>query len=77
MRETPGVVIKSKFKVPSKKKKSRRYTTYLDYINRPDAKDSPDQFETYHDYMEDETKSSGLFTREDDRLDQEKRRTVR
>lgn len=77
MRETPGVVIKSKFKVPSTKKKSRRYTTYLDYINRPDAKDSREQFETYHDYMEDETKSSGLFTREEDRLDDEKRRAVR
>ncbi|QUE87953.1 MobP2 family relaxase [Exiguobacterium alkaliphilum] len=59
------------------KKKSRRYTTYLDYINRPDAKDSREQFETYHDYMEDETKSSGLFTREEDRLDDEKRRAVR
>ncbi|TCI50339.1 hypothetical protein EVJ30_12880 [Exiguobacterium sp. SH5S13] len=77
MRETPGVVIKSKFKVPGTKKKSRRYTTYLDYINRPDAKDSREQFETYHDYMEDETKSSGLFTRENDRLNDEKRRTVR
>ncbi|WP_074037999.1 MobP2 family relaxase [Exiguobacterium profundum] len=77
MRETPGVVIKSKFKVPDTKKKSRRYTTYLDYINRPDAKDSREQFETYHDYMEDETKSSGLFTREDDRLSDKKRRAVR
>ncbi|WP_214701397.1 MobP2 family relaxase [Exiguobacterium sp. s57] len=77
MRETPGVVIKSKFKVPGTKKKSRRYTTYLDYINRPDAKDSREQFETYHDYMDDETKSSGLFTREDDRLDDDKRRVVR
>ena len=75
MRETPGV--ESKFKVPDTKKKSRRYTTYLDYINRPDAKDSREQFETYHDYMEDETKSSGLFTREDDRLNDEKRRAVR
>lgn len=77
MRETPGVVIKSKFKVPGTKKTSRRYTTYLDYINRPDAKDSREQFETYHDYMEDEMKSSGLFTREDDRLDDQKRRAVR
>ncbi|TCI75679.1 hypothetical protein EVJ20_13400 [Exiguobacterium sp. SH0S1] len=77
MHETPGVIIKSKFKVPGLIKKSRRYTTYLDYINRPDAKDSREQFETYHDYMEDETKSSGLFTREDDRLDDEKRRVVR
>lgn len=77
MRETPGVVIKSKFKVPGTKKKSRRYTTYLDYINRPDAKDSREQFETYHDYMGDEMKSSGLFTREDDLLDDEKRRAVR
>ncbi len=77
MRETPGVVIKSKFKVPGTKKKSRRYTTYLDYINRPDAKDSREQFETYHDYMEDETKSSGLFTREDDRLNDQKRCAVR
>lgn len=77
MRETPGVVIKSKFKVPGTKKKSRRYTTYLDYINRPDAKDSREQFETYHDYMEDEMKSSGLFTREDDRLNDDKRRDVR
>lgn len=77
MRETPGVVIKSKFKVPGLIKKSRRYTTYLDYINRPDAKDSREQFETYHDYMEDGMKSSGLFTREDDRLNDEKRRAVR
>ncbi|MCT4783119.1 MULTISPECIES: MobP2 family relaxase [Exiguobacterium] len=77
MRETPGVVIKSKFKVPGTKKKSRRYTTYLDYINRPDTKDSREQFESYHDYMGDEMKSSGLFTREDDRLDDEKRRAVR
>ncbi|TCI59090.1 MobP2 family relaxase [Exiguobacterium sp. SH0S2] len=77
MRETPSVVIKSKFKIPGTKKKSRRYTTYLDYINRPDAKDSREQFESYHDYMEDKMKSSGLFTREDDRLNDEKRRAVR
>lgn len=77
MRNTPGVVIKLKFKIPSTKKKSRRYTTYLDYINRLDAKNSREQFETYHDYMENEMKSSGLFTREDDRLNDDKRRTVR
>lgn len=76
MRETPGVVIKSRFKVPGTNKKSRRYTTYLDYINRPDAKDSREQFEKYHDYMEDETKSSGLFIREEDHLDEKKRRAV-
>ena len=77
MRETPSVIIKSKFKMPGLIKKSRRYTTYLDYINRPDAKDSREQFETYHDYMEDGMKSSGLFTRENDRLNDEKRRAVR
>ncbi|WP_312452191.1 relaxase MobL [Exiguobacterium sp.] len=68
MSNIPGVIIKSKFKLPQATRRARRYTTYLSYIDRPETKARSHQFENYHDYMEDELKSSGLFTATQDRL---------
>ncbi|WP_214803038.1 MobP2 family relaxase [Exiguobacterium sp. ERU656] len=77
MTKVPGVIIKSKFKLPQATRRARRYTTYLSYIDRPETKARPQQFENYHDYMEDELKSSGLFTATQNRLSAIEREQLR
>ncbi len=77
MTKVPGVIIKSKFKLPQSTRRARRYTTYLSYIDRPETKARSQQFENYHDYMEDELKSSGLFTATQDRLSATEREQLR
>ncbi|MDW2886726.1 MobP2 family relaxase [Exiguobacterium artemiae] len=77
MSNIPGVIIKSKFKLPQATRRARRYTTYLSYIDRPETKARSQQFENYHDYMEDELKSSGLFTATQDRLSATEREQLR
>ena len=77
MTNVPGVIIKSKFKLPQATRRARRYTTYLSYIDRPDTKARAQQFENYNDYMEDELKSSGLFTTTQDRLSATEREQLR
>ncbi|WP_214725522.1 MULTISPECIES: MobP2 family relaxase [unclassified Exiguobacterium] len=77
MSNIPGVIIKSKFKLPQATRRARRYTTYLSYIDRPETKARSHQFENYHDYMEDELKSSGLFTATQDRLSAREREHLR
>ncbi|HAE0520944.1 TPA_asm: hypothetical protein G2720_24415 [Salmonella enterica subsp. enterica serovar Enteritidis str. P125109] len=77
MSNIPGVIIKSKFKLPQANRRSHRYTTYLSYIDRPETKARSYQFENYHDYMEDELKSSGLFTATQDRLNANEREQLR
>ncbi|EZP58335.1 MobP2 family relaxase [Exiguobacterium sp. RIT341] len=77
MSNIPGVIIKSKFKLPQATRRSHRYTTYLSYIDRPETKARSFQFENYHDYMEDELKSSGLFTATQDRLNANEREQLR
>lgn len=77
MTKVPGVIIKSKFKLPQATRRARRYTTYLSYIDRPETKARSQQFENYHDYMEDELKSSGLFTATQDRLSATEREQLR
>lgn len=77
MSNIPGVIIKSKFKLPQATRRVRRYTTYLSYIDRPETKARSHQFENYHDYMEDELKSSGLFTATQDRLNANEREQLR
>lgn len=77
MSNIPGVIIKSKFKLPQANRRARRYTTYLSYIDRPETKAQSHQFENYHDYMEDELKSSGLFTATQDRLNAREREQLR
>lgn len=77
MSNIPGVIIKSKFKLPQTTRRARLYTTYLSYIDRPETKARSHQFENYHDYMEDELKSSGLFTATQDRLNATEREQLR
>ncbi|WP_047392448.1 MobP2 family relaxase [Exiguobacterium sp. s168] len=77
MSNIPGVIIKSKFKLPQATRRARLYTTYLSYIDRPETKARSHQFENYHDYMEDELKSSGLFTETQDRLNATEREQLR
>ncbi|KNH32471.1 MobP2 family relaxase [Exiguobacterium acetylicum] len=77
MSNIPGVIIKSKFKLPQATQRARRYTTYLSYIDRPETKARSHQFENYHDYMEDELKSSGLFTATQNRLNAKEREQLR
>ncbi|MDM5256793.1 relaxase MobL, partial [Bacillus toyonensis] len=49
---TPGVVLKTKFVLPS----SDAFQNYIEYVDREEAKSevklNPKMFETYQDYME-------------------------
>ncbi|PGW27176.1 hypothetical protein COD95_02615 [Bacillus thuringiensis] len=59
---TPGVVLKTKFVLPS----SDAFQNYIDYVDREEAKSevklNPKMFETYQDYMGNSEKTSALFT---------------
>lgn len=75
MKDTPGVILKSKFVMPN----NEGYSNYISYINRNEAtvkatvvvnesnpKDPFDVYYKYMDYMGDEKKEGHLFT---DKLD--------
>ncbi|PFS39557.1 hypothetical protein COK65_21115, partial [Bacillus thuringiensis] len=55
---TPGVVLKTKFVLPS----SDAFQNYIDYVDREEAKSevklNPKMFETYQDYMGNSEKTS-------------------
>lgn len=71
MKNSPGVIIKTKFKESGKTKTS--FNKYLNYLDRAETKDSVNDFEKYQDYMSNETKSTGLFTKHKDGLDEKEK----
>ena len=72
----PGLIFRTRFIDPAQKK-SKPFSKYIDYIDRPDAirhsqeEKQYDLFGVYHDYMADGMKTTGLFTEGCDRLSAE------
>lgn len=67
---TPAIVLKSEFVYGTK---SRKFTGYLRYINRDNAKESPDhkelEFKEYLHYMGDYNKEGSLFNGQHDLIE--------
>ncbi|EJQ98969.1 TPA: MobP2 family relaxase [Bacillus cereus] len=74
---TPGVVLKTKFVLPS----SDAFQNYIDYVDREEAKSevklNPKMFETYQDYMGDSEKTSSLFTEHANRLTESEKKSLK
>jgi len=81
---TPAVVLRSKFILPE----SAEYKSYIDYIDREDAKVKVDYshdhdevefklFHRYMDYMGDDEKDGELFTSNDDNLSEEELKNLK
>ncbi|MEJ9129968.1 MobP2 family relaxase [Bacillus thuringiensis] len=74
---TPGVVLKTKFVLPS----SDAFQNYIDYVNREEAKSevklNPKMFETYQDYMGNSEKKSALFTEHANRLTESEKKSLK
>lgn len=66
MTNRPAVVIKSKFIAGSDGGTS--FNEYLNYMDRAETHDNVNEFEKYQDYMNNEKKSTGLFTFSKDSL---------
>lgn len=63
-----SVIVKSKFVLSDKK----NFKNYINYIDRDEAKTKTD-FSLYNNYMDDNLKTTSLFTNEDDYVSQEKK----
>ncbi len=74
---TPGVVLKTKFVLPS----SDAFQNYIDYVDREEAKSevklNPKMFETYQDYMGNSEKTSALFTEHANRLTESEKKSLK
>ncbi|MCU4716385.1 hypothetical protein COJ09_28450 [Bacillus thuringiensis] len=74
---TPGVVLKTKFVLPS----SDAFQNYIDYVDREEAKGevklNPKMFETYQDYMGDSEKTSALFMEHANRLTEREKKSLK
>ncbi|MGB6405904.1 MAG: relaxase MobL, partial [Planococcus donghaensis] len=70
---TPAIIIKSKFVTPSQREKSGNYQEFLNYMDRKDTHAHENEFleyETYQDYMANDEKSTGLFSENNDSLNE-------
>ena len=70
---TPGVVVVTKFC----RSGSEAYKTYIEYIDRENAKKDNKQWNLYQDYMENPEKSTGLFTRNSDSLTKQEKKEIK
>lgn len=65
----PAIVIMTKFKLPnSNGSKSKNHERFLDYIDRKNTKSKINDYKNYQDYMANDEKTSGLFTKDIDLL---------
>ena len=70
---TPAIVIKSKFITPSQSSKNGNYKDFLNYMDRKNTHAHENElleYETYQEYMDNENKSTGLFSSESDSLNE-------
>ncbi|WP_298788556.1 MobP2 family relaxase [uncultured Marinococcus sp.] len=70
-----AVVVKSEFTMGKSKANNRRYSTYLDYMDRDEAKSEQD-FASYNHYMDNDQKASSLFNAYHDDLTDERKEQV-
>lgn len=62
-----------------KKTSSKKFETYIDYIDREDAKRDKayNQYSLYNDYMENEMKSTGLFSTDKSNLNEDEKKKMK
>jgi len=70
---TPAIVIKTQFTVGHQKS----FQGFVNYIDRSNTKANENNFENYQDYMSNEEKSTGLFTKDSDFLSHEEKLKVK
>ena len=75
MSNSPAVVIKSQFQAGSSGGSS--FNNYLEYIDRAETKTKDNGFESYQDYMSNEEKTTGIFTKEKDILSDDEKKTYK
>lgn len=70
-KSSPAIVFKSKFLLSTNKK----YKSYIDYIDREEAirNESYKRYSLYNDYMGNPTKTTGIFTKEKNLLDEKEK----
>lgn len=71
MNSSPSVVLKSKFIASGAGSSKTSFNNYINYMDRAETKNS--EYESYNVYMENEEKSTGLFTASKDFLTKEER----
>lgn len=71
MSKSPAVVIKSQFQLNGKGDSS--FNNYLNYMDRLETHTKKNNYESYQDYMSNEEKSTGLFTKEKDSLSRDEK----
>ncbi len=74
---TPGVVLKTKFVLPS----SDAFQNYIEYVDREEAKSevklNPKMFEMYQEYMGNPEKTSALFTEHANHLSESEKKALK
>ena len=71
MKDSPAIIIKSKFVTPSDRDKSGNYQEFLNYMDRKETHANENEFleyKDYQDYMANDEKSTGLFSANSDEL---------
>lgn len=73
MKNSPAIIIKSKFVTPSDRDKSGNYQEFLNYMDRKETHANENEFleyKDYQDYMANDEKSTGLFSANSDELNE-------
>lgn len=58
MNTTPAIIIKTRFILPN----TSNFQNYINYIDRANVKSKVNDFKLYQDYMDDDKKTTSLFT---------------
>lgn len=64
MKTTPAIVIKTRFILPN----TSNFQNYINYIDRANVKSKVNDFKLYQDYMDDDNKTTSLFTDKENSL---------
>ncbi|WP_079473990.1 MobP2 family relaxase [Marinococcus halophilus] len=70
-----AVVVTSEFSIPKKTMGDKRFSNYVNYMDRDEAKNEQD-FASYNDYMDDDQKATSLFNSYKDDLSNEEKEQV-
>lgn len=74
---TPAIVIKSKYVSFATSKGKTSFTNYVNYIDRKETQNKENKFESYHDYMANEEKSTGIFTNTEDSISRSEKEKIK
>lgn len=73
MKTIPAIVIKSKFVLPN----TSNFQNYINYIDRANVKSKVNDFKLYQDYMDDDKKTTSLFTNTENDLTKESKESLK